>query len=85
MRLSPISWYVLLLLSATLSHAHARALCEQKAKKKPLDVRKIADLGIDIKPRVQTLSVEDPPVRSAGVKVASIEELVQKLKSAGSL
>ena len=39
------------------------------------------ELGIDTKPRVQQIKVEEPPKRKAGIKVASVEELVQKLKN----
>jgi len=52
-----------------------------KAKKKPLDVRKPADLGVDIAPRLKVLQTTEPPSRKSGVKVASPAELVQKLKS----
>lgn len=41
------------------------------------------DLGVDIKPRLKVISVEDPPVRQAGSKVENVEELVVKLKEAG--
>src|SRR5574337_1787611 len=52
-----------------------------KAKKKPLDTVTPADLGVDIKPRLKTLKVTEPPARSAGVKVADVTELVAKLKN----
>jgi len=52
-----------------------------KAKKKPLDTFTPADLGVDVTPRLKTLSVEEPPKRSAGVKVADVAELVAKLKN----
>ena len=52
-----------------------------KAKKKPLDVLKPEDLGVDIEPRLTYISVEEPPKRQAGVKVADIAELVSKLKN----
>jgi electron transfer flavoprotein beta subunit len=52
-----------------------------KAKKKPLEVLKPDALGVDIAPRLKTLKVEEPPKRSAGVKVADVEELVAKLKN----
>ena len=52
-----------------------------KAKKKPIEEINVSDLGIDITPRVQQLKVEEPPKRKAGIKVASVEELVQKLKN----
>jgi len=52
-----------------------------KAKKKPLDTVKPADLGVDVAPRIKTLKVEEPPKRSAGIKVADVATLVQKLKT----
>lgn len=54
-----------------------------KAKKKPLVTKKPSDYGVDITPRQEIVSVEDPPVRQAGQKVESVEELVTKLKEAG--
>ena len=50
-----------------------------KAKKKPLEVLKAADLGVDIAPRLVTLKVEEPPKRQAGIKVDSVATLVDKL------
>jgi electron transfer flavoprotein beta subunit len=52
-----------------------------KAKKKPLEVLKPDALGVDVTPRLKTLKVEEPPKRSAGVKVADVKELVAKLKN----
>ncbi len=52
-----------------------------KAKKKPLDTLKPADLGVDVAPRLTTLKVVEPPKRQAGVKVADVAELVAKLKN----
>ncbi|WP_434516900.1 electron transfer flavoprotein subunit beta/FixA family protein [Dechloromonas sp. ARDL1] len=52
-----------------------------KAKKKPLDTVKPADLGVDVTPRLTTLKVTEPAKRSAGVKVADVAELVNKLKN----
>jgi len=52
-----------------------------KAKKKQLDNFKPEDLGVDVKPRIQTLSVNEPPKRSAGIKVADVAALVDKLKN----
>ena len=52
-----------------------------KAKKKPLEVIKPDALGVDVTPRLKTLKVEEPPKRSAGVKVADVQELVAKLKN----
>ncbi|MBE2295792.1 MAG: electron transfer flavoprotein subunit beta/FixA family protein [Phycisphaerales bacterium] len=50
-----------------------------KAKKKPLEVLKPADLGVDVTPRLVTLKVQEPPKRQAGIKVGSVTELVDKL------
>ena len=52
-----------------------------KAKKKQLDVVKPADLGVDVAPRIKTLKVEEPPKRSAGIKVPDVATLVSKLKN----
>jgi electron transfer flavoprotein beta subunit len=52
-----------------------------KAKKKPLETVKPADLGVDVAPRLTTLKVVEPAARSAGVKVADVAELVAKLKN----
>jgi len=52
-----------------------------KAKKKPLEVVKPADLGVDVAPRLATVTVTEPPKRSAGIKVADIAQLVDKLKN----
>jgi len=52
-----------------------------KAKKKPLDTVKPADLGVDVAPRLTTLKVAEPAKRSAGVMVADVAELVNKLKN----
>ena len=52
-----------------------------KAKKKPIEEINVSDLGIDITPRVQQLKVEEPPKRKAGIKVANVAELDQKLKN----
>ena len=52
-----------------------------KAKKKPIDSLTINDLDIDIKPRLQVVKVEEPAAREAGVKVADVRELVEKLKN----
>ncbi|HWV59486.1 MAG TPA: electron transfer flavoprotein subunit beta/FixA family protein [Sphingopyxis sp.] len=54
-----------------------------KAKSKPLDTKSPADYGVDTAPRVKTVKVSEPPVRSAGVKVADVDELVAKLKALG--
>ncbi|QHE83939.1 electron transfer flavoprotein subunit beta/FixA family protein [Hydrogenophaga sp. BPS33] len=52
-----------------------------KAKKKPLDVVKPEDLGVDVKPRIKTLKVSEPPKRGAGIKVPDVATLVAKLKT----
>ena len=52
-----------------------------KAKKRPIDMLTPAGLGVDTAPRLVTLKVEEPPRRKAGVKVASVAELVDKLKN----
>ncbi|QVM84404.1 MULTISPECIES: electron transfer flavoprotein subunit beta/FixA family protein [Novosphingobium] len=54
-----------------------------KAKKKPLDAKTPADYGVDIAPRLKTLKVAEPPVRSAGIKVENVDALVAKLKEMG--
>ena len=51
-----------------------------KAKKKPIDIKTAADLGVDISPRIDQIKVEEPPVRQKGVIVSDVAELVQKLK-----
>ena len=52
-----------------------------KAKKKPLEVLKSADLGLDVAPRIKTLKVSEPPKRGAGIKVPDVAALVEKLKN----
>ncbi len=52
-----------------------------RAKKKTLDIFKPEDLGIDVKPRLRTLKVSEPPKRGAGIKVPDIATLVDKLKN----
>ena len=52
-----------------------------KAKKKQLDVFKPEDLGVDVKPRLKTLKVSEPPKRGAGIKVPDVATLVDKLKN----
>ena len=56
-----------------------------KAKKKPLDVKKPADLGVDPAPRLKVVKTVEPAGRKAGVKVANAAELIAKLKEAGIL
>ena len=52
-----------------------------KAKKKQLDTFKPEDLGVDVSPRIKTLKVQEPPKRSAGIKVPDVATLVDKLKN----
>ena len=52
-----------------------------KAKKKPLETLKPADIGVDVAPRIKTLKVTEPPQRSAGIKVPDVATLVAKLKN----
>jgi len=52
-----------------------------KAKKKPMDVIKAEDLGVDVTPGIKTLKVTEPPKRSAGIKVPDVAALVDKLKN----
>jgi electron transfer flavoprotein beta subunit len=54
-----------------------------KAKSKPLATKSPADYGVDTTPRLKTLKVGEPPVRSAGIKVADVDALVAKLKEMG--
>ena len=51
-----------------------------KAKKKPIDTLTADSLGVDIKPRLSVIKVEEPAAREAGIKVNSVAELVEKLK-----
>ena len=51
-----------------------------KAKKKPIEQQSLEELGVDPTPRLKLLQVEEPPARSGGVRVASVAELVEKLK-----
>jgi electron transfer flavoprotein beta subunit len=52
-----------------------------KAKRKPMDMKTPADYGVDASPRLEVVSVTEPPARKAGVKVGSVAELVDKLKN----
>ena len=52
-----------------------------KAKKKPIEEIPVSDLDVDVSPRLEQLKVEEPPKRKAGIKVANVAELVQKLKN----
>ena len=52
-----------------------------KAKKKPLDIKEVSALGVDVAPRLKVMKVTEPPKRAGGVKVESAAELVTKLKT----
>ena len=54
-----------------------------KAKKKPIDQKTPADLGVDVTPRSKVLKVSEPPKRDAGIKLATVGELLDKLKTDG--
>ena len=54
-----------------------------KAKSKPMAMKTPADYGVDVSPRLKTLKVTEPPVRSAGIKVPDVDTLVAKLKEMG--
>ena len=54
-----------------------------KAKSKPMAMKTPADYGVDVSPRLTTLKVTEPPVRSAGIKVPDVDTLVAKLKEMG--
>ena len=52
-----------------------------KAKKKPLDIKTAADVGVDVAPGLAIVETTEPPARKAGIKVESVAELVDKLKN----
>lgn len=56
-----------------------------KAKKKPLEKLSAKDLGVDLGARIKIVSVQEPPVREAGAKVESVDELLGKLKELGRI
>ena len=56
-----------------------------KAKKKQLDEKTAADYGVDVAPRLAVVKTTEPETRKAGVKVASVDELLEKLKEAGAI
>ena len=56
-----------------------------KAKKKPMEKVSPADLGVDLKPRLETLEVMEPESRQAGVKVETVDQMISKLKELGAL
>ncbi|MEM6728440.1 MAG: electron transfer flavoprotein subunit beta/FixA family protein [Pseudomonadota bacterium] len=56
-----------------------------KAKKKPLDEKTAADYGVDVSPRLEIVKTGEPAERAAGIKVGSVDELVEKLKEVGAV
>jgi electron transfer flavoprotein beta subunit len=56
-----------------------------KAKSKPLATKSPADYGVDVAARLRTLKVVEPPIRQAGIRVGSVDELVAKLKALGAV
>jgi electron transfer flavoprotein beta subunit len=56
-----------------------------KAKKKPIEDKSAADYGVDVKPRLEVVKTTEPPVRKSGVKVKTVAELIDSLKSAGAI
>jgi electron transfer flavoprotein beta subunit len=52
-----------------------------KAKKKPLSILPVEEFGLELRPHTTLLKVETPPVREAGVRVDSVDELLNKLKN----
>lgn len=56
-----------------------------KAKKKPMEVIEGKSLGVELKPILEQIEVSDPPSRTAGKKVGTVDELIQELKNKGAL
>ena len=56
-----------------------------KAKKKPLESKTADDYGVDVSPRLKVLNTGEPAAREAGIKVASVDELLEKLKEVGAV
>ncbi len=56
-----------------------------KAKKKPLDEKTTEEYGVDVAPRLEIIKTSEPEERVAGIKVGSVDELVEKLKEAGAV
>ena len=56
-----------------------------KAKKKPMDEKTPADYGVDVSPRLEVTGTTEPATRASGIKVASVDELIAKLKEAGTV
>ena len=61
-------------------YAYYRDIAD-RVKKKQIDIFKPEDLGVDVTPRIKTLKVSEPPKRSAGIKVADVAALIDKLKN----
>ena len=62
-----------------------RKNASKEAKKKPIKKLKPSDLGVDLAARIEVLKVTEPPTRAGGVKVESVDEMIEKLKAAGVL
>ena len=56
-----------------------------KAKKKPLDQKNADDYGVDVSPRLTIVKTTEPEARASGIKVGSVDELVDKLKEVGAV
>ena len=56
-----------------------------KAKKKPMEKRKLSDYGVELKQRLQTVKVEEPPARKGGGKVDDVDGMIAKLKELGAI
>ena len=54
-----------------------------KAKKKPIEKKTPEELGVDVKPHLQIVQVEEPPIRKAGIKVETVQQLIDYLKKSG--
>ena len=54
-----------------------------KAKSKPLATKSPADYGVDVEPRLKTLKVSEPAKRQGGIKVGSVDELIDKIRETG--
>jgi electron transfer flavoprotein beta subunit len=52
-----------------------------KAKKKPVETLQATDLGVDLDPHYQVIEVKEPPPRKEGIMVASVDELIDKLRN----
>lgn len=84
--LCPILWFGFPFIHCHCCCANVRShYYLQKAKKKPIDKKTPKDLGIDISPRIEILSVQEPAKREAGAKVKDVDELLTKLKELGRI